>query len=218
MIVSSIDLTRLSPSRLIPVIEISDVAAAVPLAEALTEGGIPVAEITLRTPQAVESIERIRAALPDFRVGAGSLLNAAQVRRAADAGASFGVSPGLTPQLIEAARASDLPFIPGIATIGEVLQGLELGVERFKFFPAGNLGGVATLKAFAAPLAQTSAAFMPTGGITLDTLADYLAVPQVFAVGGSWIATRDQIAAGDFAGITERAAQAVSHVARLAAA
>jgi 2-dehydro-3-deoxyphosphogluconate aldolase/(4S)-4-hydroxy-2-oxoglutarate aldolase len=207
------DLSLLAGVRVIPVIEIPDSAAAVPLAEALAEGGIPVAEITLRTADALRSIELIRAAVPGFQVGAGSLLNAAQLRRASEAGATFGVSPGLTPQLVAAARETALPFIPGIASLSEVLQGLELGVERFKFFPAGSLGGAATLKAFSAPLATSPAAFMPTGGVNLDNLAAYLALPKVFAVGGSWIATREQIAEGDFAGIADRARRAVAFAA-----
>jgi 2-dehydro-3-deoxyphosphogluconate aldolase/(4S)-4-hydroxy-2-oxoglutarate aldolase len=202
--------------RVIPVIEIPDSAAALPLAEALAEGGLPVAEVTLRTADALDSIERIRNAVPGFHIGAGSLLDARMLRRAADAGATFGVSPGFTPSLVAAADERGLPFIPGIATISEVLQGLELGVERFKFFPAGNLGGASTLAAFSAPLAQSNVGFMPTGGVNLDNLGDYLTMPKVFAVGGSWIATRAQIADGDFAGITERARRAVADARRFA--
>lgn len=210
-----LSLLELEQFRIVPVVEIADPAKAVPLAEALTDGGLPVAEITLRTSTALEAIRIIRDRLPGFLVGAGSLLNANQVERAASAGAVFGVSPGLTPDTVRTAGRLGLPFVPGIATVSEVLQALDLGVNRLKFFPSSSLGGIATVRAFAAPLVQTEARFMPTGGISPENLAEYLAVPAVFAVGGSWIATRSQINAGDFAGITERARRAVALAAHV---
>lgn len=204
--------TELSQLGVIPVIEIADSSQAIPLAESLAAGGLPVAEITLRTSSALESIALIRKALPDFLVGAGSLLNQNQVQQATAAGAIFGVSPGMTTGLIRATQKLDLPFVPGAASISEILRGIDAGISHFKFFPAEVLGGIATLKAFSAPLAQADVHFMPTGGVSQANAADYLSLPPVFAVGGSWVATKAQILNSQFDEITQSAKTAVELV------
>ena len=167
---------------------------AVPLAEALLAGGLKVMEVTFRTAGAAESIRRIRQGVPQIAVGAGTLLTADNVKQAVDAGAQFGVSPGLSESVSAAAQACKLPLFPGVITPSEIMRALELGWKHLKFFPAETFGGVNALKALAGPFGHTGVKFIPTGGITAATLPNYLAVPQVAAVGGSWMAERKLVA------------------------
>lgn len=174
----------LRTAPVIPVLTVDSVADAVPIAEALVEGGLPVIEVTLRTAAALEVIEAMRT-VPGAIVGAGTVLNVRDLDSALAAGASFVVSPGLTPVLARAARDREIPFLPGVATAGEILAGLDLGLDRFKFFPAEAIGGLPLLSALAAPFRHVR--FCPTGGIRADTAAAWLAHPAILCVGGSWI-------------------------------
>lgn len=196
----------------LPVLNIKRVEDAVPLARALVAGGLPVLEVTLRSAAALEAITRIRAAVPEAIVGAGTVLAPSDLERVADAGAVFAISPGATDTLYAAAGDSRLPFIPAIATASELMRGLELGHRRFKFFPAAAAGGVVALKAFAGPFPQ--AAFCPTGGIDGDSAADYLALDNVLTVGGSWMVPATALAAGDWARITALAADCAGRYTR----
>lgn len=177
------DICTLAP--VIPVLVIEDVEHAVPLAEALVAGGLPVLEVTLRTPVALDAI-RAMARVPGGVVGAGTLLTPADVAAARNAGALFGVSPGVTPVLVAASEAEELPLLGGVATVGEAMAMLERGYDVCKFFPAEANGGASALRAFAGPLPQME--FCPTGGVTPENALDYLALPNVLCVGGSWIA------------------------------
>jgi 2-dehydro-3-deoxyphosphogluconate aldolase/(4S)-4-hydroxy-2-oxoglutarate aldolase len=168
----------------IPVLVVKDLAHARPVAEALVAGGLPVLEVTLRTDVALDVIREMAKVEGSF-VGAGTVLNETQLDEAIDAGAKFIVSPGLTTPLAEAAIARGIPFLPGIATAADVMRGMDLGLDRFKFFPAETSGGIKALKALAAPFYK--ARFCPTGGITVDTAPDWLAVDAVTCVGGSWL-------------------------------
>lgn len=188
----------------IPVLVIHDVAQARPIAEALVEGGLPALEVTLRTPAALDVIREM-AKVEGAVVGAGTVLNPDDVKASADAGARFLVSPGLTDRLADAAIASGLPFLPGTANAGDVMRGLDMGLTHFKFFPATANGGIPALKALAAPLFRTR--FCPTGGITEQTAADWLALDSVLCVGGSWVVPAG---APDVAEIRKRAAAAAN--------
>jgi 2-dehydro-3-deoxyphosphogluconate aldolase/(4S)-4-hydroxy-2-oxoglutarate aldolase len=194
----------------IPVLTIERASDAVPLARALVAGGLKVLEITLRTPAAIEAITLIAREVPNAVTGAGTVLNPGDWERAAKAGAQFIVSPGLTGLLIEVAADSPLAFLPGIATAGELMRGLDAGLGSFKFFPAETSGGAAALKALHGPFADVR--FCPTGGITAKSAPDYLALPNVVCVGGGWVAPNEAVASGDFARITElaRAASALA--------
>lgn len=189
----------------VPVVEVEDAAHAVPLARTLTEAGLPVLEVTFRTPAARDAIAAIATEFPDFLLGAGTLLTADAVAAAVAAGARFGVSPGVSPRCIAAAGERGLPFIPGAVTPSEVITCLDSGANHVKFFPAGAYGGTATLSALAGPLAFTGVRFMPTGGVNASNAADYLRLPFVFAVGGTWIAPRSEIAEGRWEDVAERA-------------
>ena len=173
---------RLSP--VIPVLIVEDPASARPIAEALVEGGLRVLEVTLRTPAALEVISEM-AKVEGAVVGAGTVLNDRDLQASIDAGARFIVSPGLTDHLGRAAVESGIPFLPGIASAGDIMRGLDLGLTHFKFFPASTSGGIPALKALSAPFGQ--ARFCPTGGVTLETAPDWLALPSVLCVGGSWL-------------------------------
>ncbi|MET0362639.1 MAG: bifunctional 4-hydroxy-2-oxoglutarate aldolase/2-dehydro-3-deoxy-phosphogluconate aldolase [Sphingobium sp.] len=168
----------------IPVIVIEDVAHAIPMAQALVAGGLTVLEVTLRTPAALEAIRAMKS-VPGAIVGAGTVLNAADLDASLEAGAEFIVSPGLTPTLGKEAVASGIPFLPGTANAGDIMLGLDLGLSHFKFFPAATSGGIPALKALTGPFGGVY--FCPTGGITLETAADWLALEQVLCVGGSWL-------------------------------
>jgi 2-dehydro-3-deoxyphosphogluconate aldolase / (4S)-4-hydroxy-2-oxoglutarate aldolase len=189
----------------IPVVEVEDPADGVPLARVLTEAGLPVLEVTFRTPAAADAIAAIAAEFPDFLLGAGTLLTPDAVAAAVAAGARFGVSPGLSRHCIAAAGEREFPFIPGAVTPSKVITCLDSGAYHIKFFPAGAYGGVATLSALAAPFAMTGVRFMPTGGVNASNAADYLRLPHVFAAGGTWIAPRSDITQGRWAEIAERA-------------
>jgi 2-dehydro-3-deoxyphosphogluconate aldolase/(4S)-4-hydroxy-2-oxoglutarate aldolase len=195
-------------SRVVPVVSIESADAAVPLAEALLEGGIDVIEITLRRPGGLPGIAALaRSSLP-ICVGAGTLLDPQDVARAVEAGARFGLSPGATPPLLQAARTAGLPFVPGVMTPSEVMVARAAGHSLMKLFPAVQAGGIAMLKAISGPLPEVR--FIPTGGIRAETLTEWLAEPNVARVGGTWIAPASLIADGDWAAIAQRARQATA--------
>lgn len=202
---ATLALCRLAP--VIPVLVIEDLHHAVPLARALVAGGLPVLEVTLRTPVALAAIEAM-AQVPGARVGAGTVLGPHDAMRAKAAGATFAVSPGSTPALISACVAKSLPLLPGAATASEVMNLLEQGYTAMKFFPAGPAGGPALLKGLHGPLPQVT--FCPTGGVSPGNAGEYLALPNVACVGGSWVAPPELLAARDWLGIERLAAQAAS--------
>ena len=195
--------------RLICVAVIDRPEDAVPLTEALLAGGLNAIEVTFRTAGAADAIARIRRALPDAVVGAGTLLTADQVKQAVAAGAQFGVSPGLSEAVSRAAHDNRLPLFPGVITPTEVMRALDLGWKHLKFFPAETFGGVNALKALAGPFGHTGVKFIPTGGISAATLPAYLALPQVAAVGGSWMAERKLVAEKSWGKITALTAEAM---------
>lgn len=184
------DILTLSP--VIPVLSIKDPGQAIPLARALASGGLKVIEVTLRTPCALDAIRRIADEVEGTCVGAGTVLTANDLDLAQGAGARFAVSPGATPALLAAAKSSGMPFLPGIATPSEIMAALEAGLDSLKFFPAEAAGGIAMLKAFSGPFPGVR--FCPTGGIREETLASYLALDNVAAVGGTWLAPADLLA------------------------
>ncbi|MBX3631670.1 MAG: bifunctional 4-hydroxy-2-oxoglutarate aldolase/2-dehydro-3-deoxy-phosphogluconate aldolase [Simplicispira sp.] len=190
----------------VPVIVIERVADAVPMARALLAGGVRVLEITLRTPAALPAIEAIARELPEAIVGAGTLLGAEDARRAHAAGARFAVSPGYTAQVGAACRSLGLPLLPGVATSGEIMAALEDGFDFLKLFPAQAVGGLGLLKAWASPFGQVG--FCPTGGITAASAPEFLQLPNVRCVGGSWLTPADALAQGDWSRITQLAAAA----------
>jgi 2-dehydro-3-deoxyphosphogluconate aldolase / (4S)-4-hydroxy-2-oxoglutarate aldolase len=192
---------------IVPVLVVDDVAHARPLAEALVAGGLPALEVTLRTPAALEVIAAM-AQVKGGVVGAGTLVTPEDVRLAKEAGAQFGVSPGATDALIAACEAEDLPLLPGAATATEAMALLERGYDMLKFFPAEASGGAPALKAIGAPLPQIS--FCPTGGVSPSNAASYLSLPTVVCAGGSWVAPKDKVEAGDWAGIEELAREAAA--------
>ncbi|MFP4499603.1 MAG: bifunctional 4-hydroxy-2-oxoglutarate aldolase/2-dehydro-3-deoxy-phosphogluconate aldolase [Candidatus Hydrogenedentota bacterium] len=187
-----------------PVIAIESEASALPLADALIAGGLPIAEITFRTEAAGAVIERLTRERPELLVGAGTVLTIENLEAAHAAGAQFAVAPGLNPAVVRRANELGLPFIPGIMTPSDIEAGLALGCYTLKFFPAGALGGAAMIKAIAGPYRHTGVRFMPTGGVNADNLAGYLALPEVAAVGGTWIAKKDDIAARAWKAISAR--------------
>ncbi|WP_406445903.1 bifunctional 4-hydroxy-2-oxoglutarate aldolase/2-dehydro-3-deoxy-phosphogluconate aldolase [Streptomyces sp. NBC_01613] len=192
----------------VPVVVLDDVADAVPLARALVAGGLPAIEVTLRTPVALEAIRAIAAEVPDAVVGAGTVITPEQVKESVAAGARFLVSPGWTDVLLEAMRASGVPFLPGVSTTSEVVALLERGVREMKFFPAQAAGGTAYLKSLAGPLPQ--ARFCPTGGIGAANAPEYLGLPNVGCVGGTWMIPGDAVAAGDWVRIEALAREAAA--------
>ncbi|MFH8698548.1 bifunctional 4-hydroxy-2-oxoglutarate aldolase/2-dehydro-3-deoxy-phosphogluconate aldolase [Streptomyces chartreusis] len=192
----------------VPVVVIDDPSDAVPLARALVAGGLPAIEVTLRTPAALEAIGAVADAVPDAVVGAGTVITPEQVTLAVTAGARFLVSPGWTDLLLEAMRASGVPYLPGVSTTSEVVALLERGVREMKFFPAEAAGGTAYLKSLNGPLPQ--ARFCPTGGIGPATAPDYLALPNVGCVGGSWMLPADAVAARDWERVEALAREAAA--------
>jgi 2-dehydro-3-deoxyphosphogluconate aldolase / (4S)-4-hydroxy-2-oxoglutarate aldolase len=192
----------------VPVLTLGDVATAVPLAEALASGGLTVLEITLRTDAALDAIGAIGKALPEVALGAGTVLDPAQLQAAADRGCRFAVSPGATPALLDAAEAVGIPFLPGAATAGEAMALAERGYLRQKLFPAEASGGVAFLKSLGEPLPQVR--FCPTGGIDAAKAPSYLALKNVACVGGSWVAPKEAVGAGDWRTVERLAAEAVA--------
>jgi 2-dehydro-3-deoxyphosphogluconate aldolase/(4S)-4-hydroxy-2-oxoglutarate aldolase len=199
----------LALAPVMPVVVINDAAHAVPMARALIAGGVRAIEITLRTEAALDAIRAIAADVPEAVVGAGTVLTPNELTAATQAGARFALSPGATPHLLAAGRKSAIPFIPGVATAGEIMVGYEHGYTCFKFFPAEQMGGIATLKGLGSAL--SAARFCPTGGIGPDMVAKYLALPNVICVGGSWVTPADKMAARDWDAITALARQAAGY-------
>lgn len=200
-------LSALRAARLVPVVVLDDAADADPLAGALVAGGLPVAEVTFRTAAAEESI-RVMAGRGDILVGAGTVLTVEQVDKAVAAGADYVVSPGLSRAVVERCGEHGVLALPGAVTATEIQAALELGLTTVKFFPAGTSGGAPAIAALAAPFGGVS--FVPTGGVGPKNLHEYLAIPAVAAVGGSWMVSRDLVRSGDFAGITRLTADAVA--------
>jgi 2-dehydro-3-deoxyphosphogluconate aldolase/(4S)-4-hydroxy-2-oxoglutarate aldolase len=209
---------QLSHYGVVPVIALDDAGAALPLADALIAGGLPVAEITFRTAAARDTIAAMSAARPEMLVGAGTVLTVAQLDAAFEAGAQFALSPGLDAEVLSHSAKLGLPFAPGIMTPTDLQAALRAGCKMVKFFPAMPAGGPNMLKNITAPYAHTGIGFNPTGGVTLANLGDWLALPDVRAVGGTWIATKADIAAGNWNTITENARVAAARVAELRAA
>ncbi len=192
----------------IPVVVIDDLDHAVPIARALVSGGLPVIELTLRTPVALAAIERIAGEVPEIYLGAGTIVDPGQAKAAAAAGAQFLVSPGSTRTILQAMTDTGLPHLPGVATVSEILTALEAGYTELKFFPAEAAGGAAFLKSVSAPV--PAARFCPTGGISTANAARYLALPNVGCVGGSWMTSSDVVAERNWPQITALAAEAAT--------
>lgn len=200
--------TLLRQVVVMPVLVIERADDAVPLARALAQGGLRVLEVTLRTPAALSAIAHIARALPGVNVGAGTVLNRADLHAAMDAGARFAVSPGYTAELARAVQEAGVPWLPGAMTASEVMQALQAGYDRLKFFPAREAGGPAMLRALAGPFPEVK--FCPTGGITAESASEYFALDNVVCVGGSWVAPKAAIDTRDWATITRLAQQAVA--------
>ncbi|NHB56094.1 bifunctional 4-hydroxy-2-oxoglutarate aldolase/2-dehydro-3-deoxy-phosphogluconate aldolase [Helicobacter pylori] len=194
-----IEVLQISP--IVPVVVIEDIKDAVPLAQSLIEGGIPIIEVTLRSSCALEAIELIAKNVPKMRVGAGTILNPTQLEQAQNRGAEFLISPGLTIKLLEHAKKKDMPLIPGVSSSSEVMQALELGYHALKFFPAEYCGGVKLLNAFNGPFKGVK--FCPTGGISVDNMRSYLNLENVLCVGGSWLTPKDLVQNKEWDKITE---------------
>jgi 2-dehydro-3-deoxyphosphogluconate aldolase / (4S)-4-hydroxy-2-oxoglutarate aldolase len=190
--------------KVIPVIVIDQVDATLPLADALTEGGLPVVEITFRTEEATKVIEKLAKERPNLLVGAGTILTVDDLKKARDRGAKFGVSPGLNRKIVEEAVKIGFPFYPGIMTPSDIEAALEMGIKTLKFFPAEAVGGIDMLKSLIRPYAHLGIQFIPTGGVSIRKAKDYLTVPEVIAIGGSWIAKKEDISAGNWKEIKER--------------
>lgn len=201
-------LAAVNTAPVVPVLVIPEASAAAPLAEALLAGGLAVAEVTLRTPAGAEAIAIMKKTCPELVVGAGTVLNGMDVSASLNAGADFLVSPGMSTGLLEALGENRKMMIPGTSTVSEAMSRHEEGFEVLKLFPAEISGGVAALKAIAGPLPHLR--FMPTGGVSASNVSDYLALPNVVAIGGSWIATADDISTGNWAGITSKAKAALA--------
>ena len=205
-------LKALLARRLIPVVTLAEALAAAPLAEALVAGGLPVAEITLRSPAAINAIA-VLARRGDMMVGAGTVLTIGQAQQALAAGAQFLVSPGFDPGMVRYCHDHNIPYLPGVSTPTEIQTALSHGIDTLKFFPAEAFGGCRTLKAVGAP--YPSVRFVPTGGITADNLTGYLQLPQVAACGASWLVSEDLVAAGRFEDIRQRVVAALKIVAEV---
>ncbi|EJB70842.1 bifunctional 4-hydroxy-2-oxoglutarate aldolase/2-dehydro-3-deoxy-phosphogluconate aldolase [Helicobacter pylori] len=194
-----IEILQISP--IVPVVVVENIKDAVPLAQSLIEGGIPIIEVTLRSSCALEAIELIAKNVPKIRVGAGTILNLTQLEQAQNRGAEFLISPGLTIKLLEHAKKKDMPLIPGVSSSSEVMQALELGYNALKFFPAEYCGGVKLLNAFNGPFKGVK--FCPTGGVSVDNMRSYLALENVVCVGGSWLTPKDLVQNKEWDKITE---------------
>ena len=195
---------RLSKCGVVAVLVVDDAKDAIPLAQALLDGGIDAMELTLRTPAAIDALVKIDKQVPDMLAGMGTILQPRQVQQVFDAGAAFGVAPGMNRCIVEAAQKIGLPFAPGIATPSDLESALELGCRDVKFFPAEPSGGLKYLRSLAAPYAHLGVKFVPLGGLTQDHVGTYLSDPLVLAVGGSWLAPRDLIRAGDWLAVRNR--------------
>lgn len=199
---------RIAKTKVIAVLVIDRAEDAVPLAKALLDGGVEAMELTLRTPAALDALREVSARVPEMLVGIGTVLTIAQVDDVVEAGASFGVSPGVNPDVIRHAQNQQLPFGPGVMTPTDIDQAVGLGCHLLKFFPASSSGGLTHLKNIAAPFAHLGLGFIPLGGINAANMSEYLDSPLITAIGGSWLAPRDLIAAGDWDEIKRRAAEA----------
>ena len=206
-------LNELLKRPVIPVIVIDDANDAEPLAEALLAGGMDVIEVTCRTAAAPEALARIKKAFPDMLLGAGTVVTEEHAKMCIDTGVSFGLAPGLNPDTVKYFQANDTLFIPGVMTPSEIEAGLKLGCTMLKFFPAGAAGGVKMLKNLAAPYGPFGVRFCPTGGVNLDNMNDWLSMPVVSAIGGSWLATKQQIADKQWATITQQVKDALAKAA-----
>ncbi|MFG6667509.1 bifunctional 4-hydroxy-2-oxoglutarate aldolase/2-dehydro-3-deoxy-phosphogluconate aldolase [Halomonas sp. HNIBRBA4712] len=193
-------------AEVIPVITIERIEDAVPLGRALVEGGINVLEVTLRTDCALEAIKRMKKELVGASIGVGTVLTPAQYRQAEEVGADFVVTPGTTEALYRYGVESPVPMLPGVSTVSELMAGWQYGFRRFKFFPAESSGGAKAIKAFGGPIGE--ARFCPTGGITLDNAEEYLSLPNVMCIGGSWLTPKALVESEDWAGITKLAREA----------
>lgn len=207
-------LNRVAALGVVPVIAIEKVEDALPLADALLQGGLPIVEITFRTAAAAEVIRRIAQERPQLVVGAGTVLTPANLEAAKASGAAFAVAPGLNPQIVKQAQQMGLPFVPGVATPSDIEQGLALGCKLLKFFPAEALGGVPMIEALSAPYKHTGVRFMPTGGVNTGNLEAYLKLDTVAAVGGTWIAKKEDLIAGKWDDIRQRCKAALEIVAK----
>ena len=205
----------LGDAGVIPVIVIENESDAVPLARALVSGGLPVLEVTFRTKAAAAAIAAIRREVPEAVVGAGTVLTVDQLRAAQEAGAAFCVAPGFDPAIVDAAKAAGMPFCPGVATASELSQALSAGCRLVKFFPAEAAGGVKMIKNLLGAFRFTGVRFMPTGGVNLANVADYLAVPEIACCGGTWIVPKDALASGDWTTIGKIASDASALVKSL---
>lgn len=200
-------LDRLEKSSIVAGFSVEKVEHAVPLANALLKGGIDVIELTLRTPEALEALKEICANVPDMLVGVGTILTPELAKQVKDAGADFGVSPGMNPRVIKAAQEVGLPFAPGIASPSELEAAIELGCRFVKFFPAEAAGGISYLRSMGTPYKHLGIQYFPLGGLNADNMLDYLKEPNVPTIGGSWIVKQDLVNSGDWEGITARAAE-----------
>lgn len=205
----------LSRIGVIPVVAVDAVDQALPLADALLEGGLDVVEITFRTAAAAEVIALLNDKRPELITGAGTILTEDQVTKAKAAKAAFGLAPGLDPAIVTAANAAGLPFAPGVMTPSDISQAVRLGCRLMKFFPAVPAGGPKMLKSMNAPFRHLDLRFIPTGGVSEGSLADWLVLPEVAAIGGSWIASSKALREGDWTGIAERARAAVAHAGEI---
>lgn len=196
--------------RVVPVAVIKRLDDAAPLAEALLEGGLPIIEVTLRTDCALDAIRKLRSEFPEMIVGAGTVIDTDNLEAACDADAGFAVSPGTNATVIERAHGRGLPILPGVITPTEVMRALDLGCDLLKFFPAESAGGAAMVKALAGPFAHTGVRFVPTGGINAKLAPDYLALPSVAAIGGSWFVDAKLVASGAFKDIARLTREAVA--------
>jgi len=208
---------RIRETAVVAVLVIDQAEHAVPLANALLEGGIGAMELTLRTPAAIDALRAVVAGVPQMLPGIGTILTPEQVRQVAEAGAAFGVAPGLNPRVIEEAKRIGLPFAPGVATPSDLEAALELGCRDVKFFPAEPSGGLAYLKSMAAPYTHLGVSFIPLGGLKATNCEPYLRSPLVLAVGGSWLAPRDLIREENWGAIAQRAAEATGIVRQVRA-
>ncbi|NOY42629.1 MAG: bifunctional 4-hydroxy-2-oxoglutarate aldolase/2-dehydro-3-deoxy-phosphogluconate aldolase [Planctomycetes bacterium] len=200
---------KLSELQIVPVLAIESVDQALPLADALIAGGLPVAEVTFRTKAAPDVIRRLAEERPQLLIGAGTVTSLDQVAVAKECGARFAMAPGLNPNVVRAAQKAGLPFVPGVMTPSDIEAAMELGLEVLKFFPAGAAGGPKMLKSISGPYAHLGTKFIPTGGITDRNMTDYLALDEVLAVGGTWIATKSDLAEGRWEEISKRCQAAI---------
>lgn len=196
--------SRIEALKVVPVVAVESVERAIPFADALIAGGLPIAEITFRTAAAADVIRLLSKERPELLVGAGTVITPEQARAAQECGAQFAVAPGFNLNVVNTAREIGLPFSPGVMTPSDIEGAVEAGVTTLKFFPAGAAGGVPMLKSVAAPYAHLGVRFIPTGGVNLSNLGDYLAEPSVVAAGGTWLAKKDDISAGKWDQITAR--------------